>query len=318
MKRFYGRRVKQPHVWTALATCALFFTHAPGAMAAGNCDSGGTTTSLPSIKVAADAPIGSVVWTGTVNFSAGCAGGVSGDTIYLYNNNLNALSSYGLTFEVTYNGQKLGYKIAIGTLGWFEWRAFTGSYTLQLRKTGTTPTSGNVSLSSSRAIIYTGSDISQPNAADIYSSLNNISFVNYTCSVDTASRSITVPLGDVREDKFTGLGSTSPDRKFDIRVACSQPAGTYDAMLTFNATADSSKAPGVIALTSDASAAGGVGIQLLANGQPVSFGTEQTVGNATTATTYTIPMTARYYQTTAARVKPGKANGIATFVLTYK
>jgi major type 1 subunit fimbrin (pilin) len=295
------------------------------------CSYGGdqTIVNMPAIKVAADAPIGTVVWKQTgLAFSRLCSfQGVWGqEDAYLFRQALD-LPGTGLTFFLTYKGNQGSTAAAIDTGVYVDtWESgggggntVAGTVDIELRKTGATATSGQVSTSSLLAFRIAGqsSQTTYPGNYNI-GSLTNIAFTNYTCTVDTASRSITVPLGDVREDKFTGLGSTSPDRKFDIGVTCSQPAGTYNVMLTFNATADSSKAPGVIALTSGASAAGGIGIQLLANGQPVSFGTAQTVGNATTATTYTIPMTARYYQTTASAVRPGKANGMATFVLTYK
>ncbi|MET5116898.1 fimbrial protein, partial [Burkholderia pseudomallei] len=76
-------------------------------------------------------------------------------------------------------------------------------------------------------------------------------------------------------------------------------------------------APGVLAITQGASSASGVGIQLLLNGSPVSFGAVLDAGSATAGATLTIPMTARYYQNGSV-VTPGAANGIATFAVSYK
>jgi major type 1 subunit fimbrin (pilin) len=295
------------------------------------CSYGGdqTIVNMPAIKVAADAPIGSVVWKQTgLTFSRLCSfQGLWGqEDAFLFRQALD-LPGTGLTFFLTYKGNQgstaAGFDTGVYVDQWEAGGAggntVSGTVDIELRKTGATAASGQVSTSSLLAFRIAGQSNQNTNPGNYnIGSLNNIAFTDYTCTVDAGSRSIAVPLGDVREDKFTGKGSTSPDKKFSIGVTCSKPAGTYNVALTFSATADSSKAPGVIALTSDASAAGGVGIQLLANGQPVTFGSALNVGNATSGTAYAIPMTARYYQTTATAVKPGKANGIATFVLTYK
>jgi len=80
-----------------------------------------------------------------------------------------------------------------------------------------------------------------PGACQIHG-LNNISFVNNTCEVDTGSRSISVPLGSIRADTFKGIDSTSPDKTFNVGLTCSQPAGAYNVAVTFNATTDASRA----------------------------------------------------------------------------
>jgi major type 1 subunit fimbrin (pilin) len=297
---------------------SCLFLHPPSAYAAsGWCNSGIKTITLPIIKVASDAPIGTVLWSSDVPFSVNCGSYLfSSSDIYVFKQYMG-LTGYGLEFFLSYKGANVDYKAFVATVSGNGGTNLSGQFHMELRKTGVTPTSGAASASNPPAILFTGSGLDDTNSRYNVGSLSNISFISYTCDIDTGSRSISVQLGDTREDKFTGIGTTSPNKTFNINLNCTQPSGTYNVALTFSATADSSKAPGVIALASDASAAAGVGIQLLMNGQPVSFGTALDAGVATAGATLTIPMTARYYQTGVA-VKPGKANGIATFVVSYK
>ncbi|WP_240702170.1 fimbrial protein [Trinickia terrae] len=274
---------------------------------------------MPTLKIAADAPVGATLWSKqSIPFSANCTTNLlswPGEG-YVWRRSL-VLSAYGLEFVLTYKGNSgsgaaqidMGTYISDGTV-------VSGTVDLTLRKTGATPSSGTVTSGDLYAFTIDGTT-DNGKAPHYIRGLSNISFTSYTCDIDTGSRSISVPLGDMREDKFTGIGTTSPDKTFHINLNCTQPSGTYNVALTFNATADSSHAPGVLALTSDANSASGVGIQLLMNGTPVSFNTALSAGVATANTTLSIPMTARYYQTASA-VKPGKANGIATFVVSYK
>ncbi|WP_257127520.1 fimbrial protein [Burkholderia sp. MSMB1078WGS] len=193
----------------------------------------------------------------------------------------------------------------------------SGTIDLLLRKSSATPSSGVVAVATKTLFYLTGSISSQTDAPQQIAGLNNIVFTTSTCDVDTGSRSITVQLGDIRRDYFSGIGSTSTDRNFVINLNCSQPSGIYNVTLKLNATRDNTGAPGVMALDERGDKATGVGIQLLMNGTPVEFGTFASVGSATTDTTLSVPMTARYYQT-ANPVTPGVANAVATFLVNYK
>ncbi|MGV2293574.1 fimbrial protein [Trinickia sp. YCB016] len=272
---------------------------------------------MPSIKVASDAPIGTVLWSQDIRYSLNCGSYLfASSDIYVFREYMN-LATYGLEFFLTFNYADVGYKAKVATVSGPNGTPLTGGMTIGLRKIGATPTQGTVSVSNRPDVIFGGESLDDTLTRYYLGNLSNISFTSYTCDIDTGSRNISVILGDMREDKFTGIGTTSPDKTFNINLNCTQPSGTYNAALTFSATADSSQVPGVIALASDPSAAAGVGIQLLMNGQPVGFNTGLGAGVATAGATLSIPMTARYYQT-AAKVKPGKANGIATFVVSYK
>lgn len=315
----------------SLILCAVVWCFAPHVRAndiycggADNSLRSSDLLSMPSLKIAADAPVGTTLWKRTgIPFSASClrsvAGGWYGANAALHRQNL-AIAGAGLTFSLTYRGNAGDTPAVIdtGTLvdSAFTAKTVSGSVDLELKKTGPTSTSGSVGAGSLYAF-----SIDDPGGSASYhtfniANLSNISFTSYTCNIDSGSRSITVPLGDIRVDKFTGVGSTSPNKTFNIGLTCSQPAGTYTVALNFTATQDASKAPGVLALAGSTSAASGVGIQLLANGNPVELGKDIAIGTSA-ATSFSVPMIARYYQT-AQTVKPGAANGQATFVVTYK
>lgn len=136
--------------------------------------------------------------------------------------------------------------------------------------------------------------------------------VPVACSV--SSRAISVPMGEVARNTFTGPGHVSTPVPFFIPLVCD--AGTR-VQITLDATRDSSGAPGVIALTSAGSpgVASGVGIQLTHSGAPVSFGTAIPLLTSTGGA-LNIPLVARYYQTLPA-VTAGNANAQATFTMTY-
>ncbi|AOJ03759.1 pilus assembly protein [Burkholderia mayonis] len=311
-----GTRTAARCVWIAVAALPI------GAQAA-TCEGDKTLATLPAITVASDAPVGTVLWSQKgIAFSTYCKLIlIDTSNIYLWRADLSStLQQYGLTFWLTYEGQggntaqqiKSPMVVDLGGKNGYA----SGAVDLELRKTGVTPAQGAVSAADIPAF-YLDSNTNNRKGSHYIRGLTNISFVSYTCDIDTGSRSMNVPLGDVRVDRFSGIGSTYGDQNFNIGLTCTQPAGTYNVALTFSATADSTGASGVLALTQRSDVASGVGIQLLMGGAPVTFGTALDAGSATAGTTLTIPMTARYYQT-GGMVTPGAANGIATFTISYK
>lgn len=283
------------------------------------------TVPLPSLRIADDAPVGAVLWhADNLSWTTQCWKSNFAfyyEYAYVHVQNLT-VPQYGLTFELTYKGvttstaQKIDTGVLVtsyGGTGGSDTAA--GTYSLVLRKTGTTPSSGT---GSGKKLIFLVADAGYTgNSTWWEANLANITFVSGTCTVSSTSRNITVPLGDIRIDSFKGVGSTSPDKKFNIDITCSKPAGTYDIRLRFSGTADTSGAPGVLALRPEAGAASGVGVQMLMDGAPVELGTDYSLGSAASTDNISKAMTARYYQI-ASVIKPGVANGIATFVVTYK
>ncbi len=125
-------------------------------------------------------------------------------------------------------------------------------------------------------------------------------------------------LGKVWKNQFSSVGSTAAEQGFNIKLNCREAKPELNAVyLRMDAKPDASGAPGVIALSPDANAATGVGIQILdKDRQPVAYGQSALVGMSKDGV-YNVPFHARYYQT-ANQVTAGRANGSATFTLEYK
>lgn len=136
--------------------------------------------------------------------------------------------------------------------------------------------------------------------------------VPVACSVTNTA--ITVPMGNLPRNSFSGVGHQSDPVPFFVGLNCD--SGTR-VNITVDATADSSATPGVIALTSAGSAgvASGVGIQLTYSGTPVTFGSQMPILTSPGGV-FNIPLIARYYQTLPT-VQAGTANAQATFTMTY-
>lgn len=146
------------------------------------------------------------------------------------------------------------------------------------------------------------------------------------CKVTTSS--VAVPLGRIRSQVFKGVGTTTDSRPFEIRLQCS--GGTKGAVTRMHMTMTDSSSwwnqSSVLSLSSNSSASG-IGIQILrgANDSVVSYGPDSSQSNNTNQwfvgqfgnDTVTIPFKARYIQTSST-VKPGVANGLATFTMSYQ
>lgn len=131
---------------------------------------------------------------------------------------------------------------------------------------------------------------------------------------------VTVNMGSPLQSEFKGIGSTTKN-PVAVNVAVNAcPSGLSSIQYQFNpvnAVLDSTN--GVLALSSD-STASGIGLQLKDNsGTALKYNTQYTLTsyNASTGGSYTIPLTARYYQTSAI-VKPGSANAVLTFTMMYQ
>ncbi|RQS13961.1 pilus assembly protein, partial [Burkholderia sp. Bp9002] len=128
---------------------------------------------------------------------------------------------------------------------------------------------------------------------------------------------VTVNMGSTMQSAFKGIGSTTtPPVAVNVVVnAC--PSGLSSIQYQFipvNAVLDSTN--GVLALSSDSTATG-IGLQLKDNsGTALKYNTRYTLTsyNASTGGSYTIPLKAAYYQTSAT-VKPGSANAVLTFTM---
>jgi type 1 fimbria pilin len=195
--------------------------------------------------------------------------------------------------------------------GMFTTFTMKGKARLTFYKTATTTGSGVVNSANVGAAILLDGGTWRPDSA---LTMNSFTVTTTACSV--TNKAIKVPMGDVLKTAFTGQGSTTPEKSFGINLDC-------DAATRVNLTLDDptgkSTLPGVLPLTTatEGATAGGVGIQMLYNDAPVTFGKMFPIATTTAKGAMTIPLKARYYQT-AATVTAGKANSVATFTLTYQ
>ena len=149
--------------------------------------------------------------------------------------------------------------------------------------------------------------------------------VNATCSVQAGSRNIVVDFGSVPASAFTGVGTRANDRDFDIRLDCqgSNVAQFQSRIgIRLDAVQDSSTLPGVLPLTAAADAAAGIAIEMVqrtgSSERQLRFAENIDLGTSVSGpSTLSLPLRARYIQTRAGRVTPGRANGAATFTIQY-
>ncbi|KNH03954.1 Fimbrial protein precursor [Candidatus Burkholderia brachyanthoides] len=132
---------------------------------------------------------------------------------------------------------------------------------------------------------------------------------------------VVVSLPKIVPSAIPNVGSTAGDTAFNLAVNCPAAAKAYvtltDTVNAANRSSTLSLAPG--------SVAAGVGLQVLFNSTPVSYGADTSMagnqnqwfaGNATTGDT-SIPMVARYVRTVAS-VTMGTLSGKVTFTMFYQ
>ncbi|EWG65691.1 Fimbria adhesin protein precursor [Enterobacter sp. DC4] len=315
------------------------FTFAPSAHA--DCSiTASSTISVPNLIVQRDAPVGSQIGSeiiGSDRQFSSCSTGVTNPSWGW------GIKSYG-TYVMTINGRRvystniagIGYAIGMestlscsgaisyvtesnnqnmicgsSAAGMFTTFVMKGKPRLTFYKTAQTTGSGMVNSTNVGASILNDWGTWR---SDSVLSMNSFNVTTTACSVTNAA--VKVPLGNVLSTAFTGTGSTAAEKNFTIDLDCD---ASTRVNLTLEGAQDSSGAAGVLALTqaTTGATASGVGVQVLYNDTPVTFGSMFNVGTATTKGAYAIPLTARYYQTTE-KVTGGQANSLATFTITYQ
>ena len=305
---------------------------AGAAQAAANCQNVSTAElgTLPdAFRVAADAPIGTVLWRKTgIEIKASCMKTVASAnfeaTLYRWMADPD-LTANGLGLYVTYNGNR-GTGDAAFPMGKIISSPLTpttvsATIDVELVKIGPTPSTPKTFpvLSVLTALIGGPNKDYSKAARYVTYGFKNISFQAATCAPSTTQ--VAVDLGTHKLSKSSGLGSgigtTSTSKAFAIGLKCdAQVAGSFAVNLTLDGNADNASS-GILSLSSS-STAQGVGIQLLkGDGNPVSLGKPWKVTDAPPASTLSVPLAARYYQTKSG-TRPGTANGTATFTISYK
>jgi len=137
-----------------------------------------------------------------------------------------------------------------------------------------------------------------------------------TCDFAPQQSSLLFSMGDVSAATFTGMGSLSP-----LVAPSNAIAVTCDKDVSMNMTLSGTQAQGgndsAVALNNREDMATGIGVQFLYDNNIMHL--NEAIGPITlseAATTYTLPLTARYIQTAPA-VTAGVANTTAVLQVTY-
>ncbi len=218
-----------------------------------------------------------------------------------------------------------------GALG-FAWNvdSYPQDIWIELVKTGSIAAGGGL-LSGSGMNAHLRFQCPLCTPADVYLAGSTRVVTGPSCTV--ANSAVSVPLGAVPIQRFTGIQAASIPQQFDIVLNCK--GGAPDSVLRPHVTltdANDTSNQGTILTLSKTTTGGkpvatGIGIQILKDGIPMAYGPDSSApGNtnqwsagtiAQGVAQFKIPLTAKYVQTAAA-VTMGQANGRATFTLNYQ
>ncbi|HDN7459556.1 TPA: fimbrial protein [Salmonella enterica subsp. enterica serovar Eastbourne] len=289
------------------------------------------------IIVQADAAPGSVIYEHTFDFNgaapeqfAGCGDGTaSGFTQYANgwtadSNGIAATNVPGVGIRIYFsrgdtknqvpNARIYPADLTDGGSGFYWGYAYSNIWQIQLIKTG--PISGG-KLQSGGYVSFGMDEGNRVLVATLTNGGGGGTIVPVGCTVTTPT--VAVPLGQRKKSDFTGPGSTTPWQDFSVTLNCNKNARIN---VRIDATPDSLAGPqGVMRLDKEPGdmAATGIGIQIgyRPDGSLVQFGEEKYYRTSQSGGNENVELRARYYQT-AQNVTAGKANGTATFTLTYK
>ncbi|EAV6589563.1 fimbrial protein [Salmonella enterica] len=279
--------------------------------------------SFGNVEVPRDAPVGSVIATATTgaynggHSMAGCTtawtyrwelgkwGSLSTLGGNIYNTNLPGI---GIRLSNVNTRKMLPYDQAVGGNAYI---VISGDgIKAELIKTGDI-TGGTLNT----GVLARASVANQFYFANVtLNGSNTVSSV--ACSVNTPN--VDVPLGQHEKSEFSGVGSTTEWKQFNIGLDCDKGA---NIMIQIDATQDPSSVPGVIKLDSATGdmAATGAGVQLYfaSADNAVKFGKSLYYDTSLNGGSETVQLKARYYQTSQA-ITAGTANATATFTLSYR
>lgn len=292
----------------------------------------GTTTTSPFtpavVLINKNTPVGQVVSSATVTLNVTCnsTNGVGRGWAMNYtpqapiNSSQMTLNAYGTSLaglgyqmfgtngqliKPTTYGTNGGDNFGPGGMGPANLAGFTSTSTYQFKldlvRTSTALTSGTFSDSLVR-FGYQDGNYACPSAIGQAGNCttqfgNEITtpvvfhFVNPACTIttDTANQVVTLPKASTND--FASVGATA--KPTDFKISLENCVAQTVVSMQLDGTTQS---PTVLATSGSAR---GVGVQLLRNGTPVTFGQMMSIGNVGNATTMDIPLTARYYRTGA-------------------
>ena len=259
----------------------------------------------------------------SVNCSPGNYGTIVESGVGTYNSTYKTYSTNIPGIGLRFTDTTTGSYYPVSSTSWSGNNSFnlTIGFSIDVIKTGTVTTGGSIS---GNIVQYAAQNGAYP---IFYIYLNAPIVVNPTiptCTVTTPS--IQVPLGDVPRTVFSGIGSTSPEKSFNIGLNCAGGAQGVAATIytTLTDQTNTANTSNVLSLTST-SKAKGIGIQIRNGTNVISYGpASSAIGNKnqwmagqSINGTFNIPLAARYVQT-GATITAGSANGIATFTMGYQ
>ena len=144
-----------------------------------------------------------------------------------------------------------------------------------------------------------------------------------TCTIEQVSP---VDLGSHPATRFTGIGSVTQAKDFQVNVNCTGGQSNHTAYMTFTDNTDTNSTRNYLLL--QASGVSGLGVEILHNGSPVSFGpktapiTQSNVKQLGTITqqqmtSFSLPLQARYRQTAQRVTGGGPANAAMLLTVSY-
>ncbi|MGR3907630.1 fimbrial protein [Burkholderia sp. SR8] len=134
------------------------------------------------------------------------------------------------------------------------------------------------------------------------------------CGIDSGSVNQTVNLGKVPTHTFKKAGDKSEPVKFDIVLTDCDTSIAKNAFFTFTGTSNAAQ-PKLLATIGSAT---NVGIRVQgATGEDLDNGVEQAAATLLQNGNNTVRFAARY-ESTAADVTPGTADGVANFTVRYQ
>ncbi|WP_447914745.1 fimbrial protein [Delftia acidovorans] len=281
-------------------------------------------------------PIGSVVYSRTMNLQNTGAGSyhISCDNDFYYIEGIGTESGGIYSTAIPNLGMRITWERAAPYSGSMLKQGIfhslpSNNMTLELVKTGELTSGG--SLNGSFARIYSGTSNARDLLATIFFSSGITVNVSSrprppTCRVSTGKIDVTMapaPFAD-----FKGIGSVTAAKDFSIELTCAggEANTRLTAFITLTDATQATNRSSTLTLAQN-SKARGVGIQVLRNNVPVSFGPDSgSLGNANQwnagqvaqgQNSLKIPLSARLVQT-AGSVTPGMAYGRATFTMSYQ
>lgn len=290
------------------------------------------TTSFGPLTVQRDTPVGTLLAENIIPESqvwdcSSAIGVVSGHNVgvKIYGSTYNSTLDNVRVYSTSVTG--VGYALAVNSCGWqnvgssdytddcstsgiINGGNVRQTYRIRLYKTGPAA-SGTIT---NRRIGAGITRIANVWDNEVQININTIQVTALACSLN--STSINVPLGDVLSTKFTGVGSTTGDKNFDLGLTCDKDA-KINVSLAGTQNADTTETS-VLALTNtgQAGTASGVGVQLLYGGTPLKINNNVLL-KTSPGGQEALPFSARYYQTKT-NVSAGLANSSATLNITYQ